>query len=42
VRLSFSLPRSSYATMLLRELTKMDTSVNSHRAKSMAFKPSMA
>jgi tRNA pseudouridine13 synthase len=37
VQLSFSLPRSSYATMLLRELTKEDSSVHSHRAKTMAM-----
>lgn len=37
VQLSFTLPRSCYATMLLRELTKGDSSTHAQRAKTQAM-----
>ena len=38
VQLSFTLPRSTYATMLLRELNKQDSSVNAQKAKTEAMR----
>ena len=42
VQLSFTLPRSCYATMLLRELTKGDSSTHAQRAKTQAMQADTA
>lgn len=42
VQLSFTLPRSCYATMLLRELTKGDSSTHAQRARTQAMQEDTA
>jgi tRNA pseudouridine13 synthase len=42
VQLSFTMPRSCYATMLLRELTKGDSSTHAQRAKTQAMQAGTA
>ena len=37
VRLTFTMPRSCYATMLIRELTKVDSSSHAHRERTQAM-----
>lgn len=42
LRLQFTLPSATYATMLIRELTKQSTATAVHRAKTLAAAPAAA